>query len=932
MTPARRRQIEDLYQAALSTDTNLRSALLAQADPDVRLAVERMLDQPGAGSPFDSPAWVGMSGSVAQQPSIGSQLGPYRIEASIGSGGMGEVYRAIDTRLQRSVAIKISTEQFNTRFEREARAIAALNHPNICTIHDVGPNYLVMELVEGPTLAERIRQGPLPIEEALTIARQIADALEAAHEQNIVHRDLKPPNIKIKPDGAIKVLDFGLARITKPPGRPDAEDPTHTLTVTQAGTIMGTPSYMAPEQALGKTVDKRADIWALGVILYEMLAGVRPFKGGTPHETLQAVLTQEPDWDRVPPGARPLLRRLLEKDPKRRLRDIADAQFVLQESPAAQIAPTLGRNSRTWWIVAAAALILGVLGGWAASRFRETPADDRAFSLQLNPPEGSPFMLTTNTGGMALSPDGKTVAFIATTNAKTALWVRPLDSSSPRPLAGTEGAALPFWSPDSRSIGFQAQGKLLRIDLPSGAPHSICDVGLAPGGTWASNGQILYAAWNSSIYQVPASGGQATPLTTLDASRGESFHYWPQMLPGGRFLYFVRSNKRENTGVYVSSLSKPSERVPLLATNTNALFAPGHGDNGYLLWLRGETLVAQDFNVATLKLSGEPRQIATPVAALGVHGQMQVSVSANGTLLYAASNSLNQFVWLDRTGKNLGLLGEPQNVGPFEVAPDGRRVAVERVRPDGTDIWILDVDRNIYSRLTSRPGLNLGPIWSPDGRTILFTSGSPFNLFRKETGGASVEQKLISSPNGQFGMDWSHDGRFILYEEDTDAGNHRALWYLPLAPADAVPKPYLPTQFNTFMGRFSPDTRWLAFQSDESGRFEVYIDAFPEPRGKVQISTGGGYLPSWGAGGRELFYVSADSKLMSVSLKLGANSVEPSTPHELFPVHPAQSDISPYAPSPNGQRFLVVQASEKLLPLTVIVNWPALMNKGTNSQ
>ena len=490
-----------------------------------------------------------------------------------------------------------------------------------------------------------------------------------------------------------------------------------------------------------------------------------------------------------------------------------------------------------------------------------------------------------------MSPDGKTAAFIATDKGKAALWVRPLDGTSARRLAGTEDAGLPFWSPDSKSIAFFAHGKLQRVDLAAGAPRTICDVGQARGGTWSGSGRILFGGWDSGLFQVAASGGQPSPLTTLDASRGEVFHYWPQLLPGGRFLYFVRSNKRENTGVYAASLTNPHKPTQLLATDTNALYAPagdgaGNERKGKLLWLRGGTLVAQNFDPATLKLSGAPQPVADPVARMSAHRQMEVAVSATGVLLYSASNPLRQFTWVDGTGKPQGTVGEPAAYAFFHLSRDGRRVAVAGPAPNGTDLWVLDVDRGVPSRFTSRPGITTSPVWSPDGRTIVFGSDTPSNLFRKEASGASGEQRLTQSRDPQFPMDWSRDGRFILYEQDTLV-DRRSLWILPVGPGDAKPTPYLRTTFNESMGRFSPDTRWVAFQSDESGRYEVYIDAFPEPRGKVRISTGGGVFPQWGASGRELFYVSADSNLMSVSLKVGNGSLDPSAPRALLTISSA---------------------------------------------
>jgi eukaryotic-like serine/threonine-protein kinase len=584
-----------------------------------------------------------------------------------------------------------------------------------------------------------------------------------------------------------------------------------------------------------------------------------------------------------------------------------------------------------WMTAATVTLTLSILGFWAVLRFRQNAPDDRVVILQVNPSEGSEFTLGTQASGLSLSPDGKTAAYVATDHGKASLWVRPLDSTTAHVLAGTEDAGLPFWSPDSKSIAFSAQGKLRRVYLEGGTPQTICDIGPARGGAWTDDGQILVGGRNSGLFQVPASGGQLTSLTTLDASRGEMFHYWPQILPDGRFLYFVRSTKPENTGVYAASLAKPHQPVHLLATDTNALYARGNR-KGYLLWLRGDTLVAQEFETAALKLSGVPRPVADPVVRMGVNGQMQVSASATGMLLYSSCIPLRQFSWVDRKGKALATVGDPAFTAFFHLSPDGRRIVMARGNPTGTDLWMLDVDRGIPSRFVSKPGMNVYPVWSPDGRTILFSSGTPVNLFRKASSGATGDERLTQSPNFQFAMDWSRDGRYILYEEETAPASKRSLWILPVAPGDSKPRPYLRTTFNEGMGQFSPDTRWVAFQSDESGRYEIYIDTFPEPRGKIRISTGGGVIPDWGADGRELFYVSADSMLMSAGLKTGANSIEPSAPHPLFPLLVTDTDVSPYDAARDGQRFLVLEASRFAQPLTVIVNWPALLNKAANSQ
>jgi len=860
--------------------------------------------------------------------SSGARLGPYEIIAPIGAGGMGEVYRARDPRLGREVAIKVSAAQFSERFEREARAVAALNHPNICTLHDVGPNYLVMEYIEGAPL-----KGPLPVGKAVEYAGQILDALDAAHRKGITHRDLKPANILVTKQG-VKLLDFGLAKHQAAP----LEEGGATLAqeLTGEGQIVGTLQYMAPEQLQGKDVDARSDLFSFGCVLYEMLTGKRAFEGESAASVIAAILEREPAPLTVAPPLERIVKRSLAKDPDQRFQTARDLKAALTwalEHPPAPVSAMPGRR----WGIAAAALVIGVLlGGWGVLRLHRPPAEARPYHLQINPPEGSRFTFGNSVGGLALSPDGRTAAYVAAGTGKSGLWIRSLDGAAERLIAGTEGAAYPFWSPDGKSVAFFSGGKLLRVDLAGGTPLEICNVAVPRGGTWSGDGRILYGVLSGGLFQVSASGGIPAPLTTLDAARGEGFHRWPQVLPGGRFLYSVQSQKPENTGVYAASFAKPGERVRLLTTDTNALYAPGGDGRSYLLWLRGGTLVAQEFDTGTLKLEGEPHPVADPVAKLGILGQMNVAVSTDGVLLYSASNTLSQFTWLDRTGKPLGVVGKPGEYGTFRLSPDGRRIVASLDRAGSTDIWMLEVERGVAGLFTSNPGFSTYPIWSPDGRTILFSSGVPRNLFRKDSSGAGDEHRFSQSANDQFATDWSRDGLWVLYFQHTP-GTQRDLWVLPTTPEgkpapDATPRPYLRTPFNDRWGRFSPESppRWVTYESDETGVREVYIQAFPEPRGATRISTGGGQYPQWGAGGREIFYVSPDNKLMVVSLKLGADTVEPSAPRELFPLPAVEVGWSPYDATPDGQRLLVRASPERgaSQPLTVIVNWPALLKDG----
>jgi Tol biopolymer transport system component/predicted Ser/Thr protein kinase len=856
----------------------------------------------------------------------GTRLGPYEVLAPIGKGGMGEVYKARDTRLDRIVAIKVATAKFSERFEREARAVAALNHPHICTLYDVGPDYLVMEYVEGQPL-----KGPLPVERAVEYARQILDALDAAHRMGIVHRDLKPANILVTKNG-VKLLDFGLAKAERAKATPASEE-TVTKTITQEGAILGTLQYMAPEQLQGKETDARSDLFSFGCVLYETLTGKRAFEGASAPSVIAAVLEREPAPLEVSPPLERVVRRALAKDPEQRFQTAREVKTALEWAMEPQVA-SAPKTARSWQWIAAATLVVGVLSGWVA-HFRQPAAADRLFRLDISLPEGSRFVAFGNAvGGSALSPDGRMAAFVATVNGKTGLWVRALDDRNARLLPGTEGAADPFWSPDSKSIAFWAAGKLQRTDLAGAPPVPICDTFVTRGGAWSADGQIVFGSVGEGLFRVPASGGTVTPLTRLDVSRGEAAHRHPQILPGGRFLYWAFADKPENAGVYVAPFAKPAERVFLLRTETAAVFAPGGDGRDYLLWLRAGTLLAQEFDTSALKLRGEPHTIAGPIPSIGTFGTNPVSASANGQLLYDTGGSASQFAWFDRRGSRLAPVGE-QNLYsyPFRLSPDGRRAVATRGRPGGNDLWLLELERGSSSRFTAS-GYSIYPIWSPDGQTILFSSSS-LRLFRKDSGGSSDEQRVIEGPHTQYANDWSRDGRSIIYHEIAP-GTQRDLWILRLTPdgnvpENAKPAPYLRTKFNEWNARFSPEPspRWVAYQTDKTGRYEVYISALPEPRGEFQISTGGGQYPEWGAGGRELFYVAPDNKLMAADLTITADKVRPSAPRALFTLPIIDNGWSPYDII-DGQRFLVRALPQQASPpLTVIVNWPALLKKGS---
>ena len=909
MTPARWRQIEELYHSAREREPGARNALLAEAcgdDEELRHRVELLLAQDDSGEKIlDRPAAELLLDPTVTQVANGTQLGPYRIEGILGAGGMGEVFRAVDTRLGRSVAVKIAHRQFSQRFEREARAISALNHPHICTVHDVGPNYLVMELVEGETLAALIKKRALKIGEVLRYGAQIADALAEAHSKGITHRDLKPANVMIARNG-VKVLDFGLAKISDTGG-----------TQTQTGAVMGTPAYMAPEQMEGKEADARTDIYALGLVLHEMATG-KPIVPG------QALAMES-----LPPAFVHVVERCLAREAEDRWQSASDVKAELEWAAKTQPPVTVQSTSR-WQFAIAALGVVTIAAVWSVWQFRQTPPDEGVTRLQIEPPSGGQFLISNNAplGGIALSPDGRTVAFVATVGGQMGLWVRPLEGASAKLLPGTNGAGHPFWSPDGKSIAFSANSKLQRVDVAGGSPVTISETPLARnvGGVWLRDGRVVLGG--AGLFQADSHSGSLTQLTELDTSNQEVAHAFPQSLPNDRLLYLAESRIPGASAIYVISLARPSKRVRILSSNTNALYA-----SGYLLWWSGGTLVAQEFDPATLKLAGEPHLIAERVTKHEPLPKMNVAVSANGYLLYDASGPGPQLQWFDPSGKALGPPGELSGVGNFRIAPDGRRIAATGASPvTGTDIWLVD-ENSLASRVTSQRTTFVSPIWSPDGQSMVLAIGSPkLNLFRMNANGSGDPVRLTQSPNNQFFTDWSRDGRSILFRENTPATGGD-LWVLPVTPQgllkEANPRLYLGTPANENWGRFSPEPspRWVAYQSDESGRQEIYIAAFPEPRGKFRISPRGGSYPAWGPDGRGLYYESSDNKLVAVSLKFGAASVEASAPRELFALPPSRGS-PPYDITPDGKRFLVRVEVQNDPGLTLVTNWPALIRKG----
>ncbi len=855
----------------------------------------------------------------------GTQLGPYEITARIGVGGMGEVYRATDTNLKRSVAIKVLPEPVAAdrerlaRFQREAEVLASLNHANIAAIYGLersdGATALVMELVEGPTLADRIAQGPIPIDEALSIAKQIAEALEAAHEQGIVHRDLKPANIKLRPDGMVKVLDFGLAKALEPmAARVDATaSPTITSpAMTGVGTLLGTAAYMSPEQARGKAVDKRSDIWAFGCVLYEMLTSQPLFAGQSVSDTISHVLTRAPDWTRVPTLFHTLLRSCLERDRDRRLRDIGDAWLLLDR-------PVDARPSRrvvpwTAALVAAVAAAIAMPAWWFAIGRNPTPLTSVRLAVEL----GRDAFLDTAFPVAILSPDGIRVVFVSTSpDGMSRLSTRRLDESEATPLPGTDGAYAQFFSPDGQWIGFFAGGKLMKTRLDGGAPIVLCDAPAGRGASWGDDGRIVAALDSrSGLSIVSASGGSVSQATELGA--GELSHRAPQILPGGRAVLFTVGSvpgNYEAASIAVASLENNPERAKTIIL-ANVGMAARYLPTGHLVYVRNGTLYAVPLDVERLEVRGSATPVLEEVSHEVGFGFAQLDFSQNGTALYRTGALSGRTVvqWLYRDGKLESLWSQPAFYQFPRLSPDGRRLASVLAEGASADIWVFDWQRGSTTRLSAGSGVNTHPIWSPDGQYVVFQSTG--QLFWTRGDGGEKPQPLTKTTNVAFPSSFSPDGNRLLYFElNPDGGS--LIVSMPVdgssgqLRAVGQPEVFRRVSSTTPVPAFSPDGRWVAYASAESGVYEVYVRAFPDGGRQWPISIGGGNFPTWSHTGKELFYRTEDQSLMVTTFTAAGDTFIASRPQRWSSARLFNTGfVQNFDPAPDARRFAVLMSAE----------------------
>jgi serine/threonine protein kinase/Tol biopolymer transport system component len=869
--------------------------------------------------------------------STGIRLGPYEIRAAIGAGGMGEVYRATDTKLKRDVALKVLPAAFvkdsdrMARFGREAQMLAALNHPNIAAIYGVeesgGVRALVMELVEGPTLADRIAGGAIPIEESLVIARQIAEALEYAHEKGVIHRDLKPANVKVTLEGVVKVLDFGLAKAVSDdqPVSDPSLSPTLTMGATQAGVILGTAAYMSPEQAHGRTADRRADIWSFGAVLYEMLSAKLAFTGESVSDTLAGVLKLEPDWNALPattPAAiRKLLRQCLTKDRKQRLQAIGDARIAIDDylaNPSGEPVAPRRSSSKLPWIVAAALCVLLILAlgaWWRATRPELKPL------MRLNLEMGPDAMLDGIGGPHAIvSPDGTRLVYrIRGSDGKPRLATRTLDQAQSSQLAGTENGGSPFFSPDGQWIGFFADGKLKKILAQGGGAVTLCDAPSPRGGSWGDDGNIIAALEAASgLSLVSSSGGSPIPLTQRNAGKQEMTHRFPQHLPGGKAVLFVSNTTTgnyEGASIEVQSLTTGKRKT----LQRGAYF--GHYlPSGHLIYMRQGILFAAPLDLDRLELYGTPVPVLEDVPSGDVSGTAHFHFSQTGTVVYRSSEGAiegRSISWLESSGKTVPLGLNPGKYSSPRLAPDGRRLAVTVLSNGKIDLWIYDLDRESMTRLTFAPGDNYSPVWTPDGKRIAFCSrGAGISWIRAD--GAGEAQRLTEGSNVQVPASFSPDGKWLAFT-DQGIGTGLDIWTLPIEfsntdnPKPGKPAPFLRTPVTEMNPVFSPDGRWLAYTSTESGTPEVYVRPFPGPGGKWQISSGGGMYPMWSPKAHDLFYRTADNRIMVATYTAPGDSFLAGKRRLWTEIRVIDSGPLPsFDLAPDGKRFAILMPADAM--------------------
>jgi serine/threonine protein kinase/Tol biopolymer transport system component len=977
VTPERYNRVGRLYHQALELDGAERAEFLEQecaGDELLRREVESLIASHEEQESFlAAPAVEVVARQMADETalSISQRIGHYRVISLLAKGGMGDVYLAQDTRLGRKVALKLLPAEFIRdsgrvrRFEQEARAVSALNHLNILTIFEIGEEngvrYIATEYIDGQTVRELLKGGGLSPSAAISIAAQVAAALAAAHEAGIVHRDIKPENVMLRRDGIVKVLDFGLAKLTEHrPATVDSKAPATGGVNTDPGTVLGTFGYMSPEQVRGQEADHRADIFSLGVVLYEMLSGRRAFAGDSAVEVMNAILKEEaPEFGetnmKVSLQLEKIVRRCLEKQPERRFQSASDLGFALEalSSPsgsrpgsqldsatASSVAPEshgtlrwLGQ-ARLAWIMAVVMSLVAL--GFASAYFIRLAAPDEAQVMRFSilPPEKSRFIQ------IAVSPNGRHLAFTAATGGKVQLWARAFDSTEARALAGTQGARFPFWSPDSRFIGFFADNRLKKVDVAGELVQMLCETPTNPlGGAWSRSGVIIFARESGGgLWRISATGGEVTQVATIDRSRHELGHRYPIFLPDGRhFLYSILSGEKEARGVYLGSLEGDLKRrlldevtaIKYMAT----VPASASGSAGWLVFGRDSALLARPFDTSRLEFTGEPFSLSDKVGSDLVYANyFTFSVSDNGMLVYDPSvNRRRQYLWVDRHGRTINSLDAVAGLHNPWLSPDEKRFITDRLDPENIlqDLWQYDVSGNNPFRFTFDPAIDHSPIWAPDGSRIVWAStrDGVANLYQKGANGAGEDTLLLKSEYPNQPTDWSRDGRFIIYRQ-IDPKTKSDVWGLPTPGSGEAKPPFalVRTEANEFGGTLSPDGRWLAYVSDVSGRDEVYAQNFPGGGGKRQVSNGGGNVPRWRRDGRELFYYAGDGKLMAAPTPRG-ESLDLGAPVPLFEFRAGTINafFAPYAVTADGQRFLInaVVEMEPNAPLTVVVNWAA---------